>query len=459
MKNEHKLEVYTYHGPGRVQMRASDFAKYDIVLTTYGTLASDYMPKGKASQNPDRKLRATGLYSIEWRRIILDEGHIIRNPSTKGALAAAALTARSKWVLSGTPIVNSLRDLYSLLRFIGVGGGLERLEVFNSALVRPLKAGSESAQLLLKAIMRAFCLRRTKEMKFVDLRLPKLEEYVYRIDFTPKEREKYDALDAEAQGLLQNAEKVAMSGSKGGSAAYTHLLEILLRMRQCCNHWLLCGERVTKLLAQLEAAKTVELTNENKEALQDMLQVQIDCSEDCAVCLEVLHKPVITSCGHAFGRECIETVIEGQHKCPMCRAELKDVTCLVEPRNEFGDIDTTEDDELDLTQSSSKLEALVKILEAGKESGNKTIIFSQWTSFLNIVEARLDRAGYKMCRIDGTMTAPKRDASLQALAEDDDITIMLASLGVCAVGLNLTAANNVILCDTWCECRYPMPKL
>ena len=84
---------------------------------------------------------------------------------------------------------------------------------------------------LLKAIMTAFTLRRRKEMKFVDLRLPKLDEYVHRIEFTKKERERYDALTAEAQGLLKNYEKKAGKQGQGAGQAFQHLLEILLRMR------------------------------------------------------------------------------------------------------------------------------------------------------------------------------------------------------------------------------------
>ena len=125
-------------------------------------------------------------------------------------------------------------------------------------------------------------------------------------------------------------------------------------MRQCCNHWQLCGERITNLLAQLEEQKTVDLNPENKKALQDILQLQIESQEDCAVCLETLHNPVITTCGHSFGQECISKVIEQQQKCPMCRAELKDETCLVPPAHECGDEGA--DDQMDVTQSSSKLE-------------------------------------------------------------------------------------------------------
>ena len=350
-------------------------------------------------------------------------------------------------IRTGTPIVNSLKDLYCLLRFVGITGGLENLEIFNRQLVRPLKQGDQSAISLLKAIMTAFTLRRRKEMKFIDLRLPKLDEYVHRIDFTSKERERYDALNAEAQGLLKNVEKTRGKKNSDAGQAFQHLLEILLRMRQCCNHWQLCGERITNLLAQLEEQKTLDLTPETKKALQDVLQFQIESHEECAICLESLHNPVITTCGHAFGQECISKVIETQKKCPMCRAELPDDTCLVAPANECGD--ESADDEMDLTQSSSKLESMMQILGATKSKGDKTVIFSQWTRFLDIIQARLDRDGYKYCRLDGTMSAQKRDAALQALETDPDCTILLASLGVCAVGLNLTAANQIILSDTW----------
>ncbi|KAK3707764.1 hypothetical protein LTR37_011941 [Vermiconidia calcicola] len=276
-----------------------------------------------------------------------------------------------------------LLDLYSLLRFVGITGGLENLEIFNRVLVRPLKKGDQSATFLLQAVMTAFTLRRRKEMKFIDLRLPKLDEFVHRIEFTKKERDRYNALAAEAQGLLTRYEKKQGRKGKGSGEAFQHLLEILLRMRQCCNHWQLCSERITSLLAQLEEQKTVELTPEDQKALQDMLQVQIQSQEDCPVCLETLHNPVITTCGHAFGQECISKVLEAQHKCPMCRAELKDESCLVSPANECGDENAN--DEMDLTESSSKLDMMMQILGATKNEGNKTIIFSQWTRFLDIV--------------------------------------------------------------------------
>ncbi|CAK1367714.1 unnamed protein product [Cercospora beticola] len=440
-KDGHQLATYIYHGAGRVKMSTKDFAQYDLVITTYGTLASDFA--SGPTKTSERKLRATGLYSHEWRRVVLDEGHNIRNPQTKAAAAANALTARSRWVLTGTPIVNSLKDLCSLLRFVGITGGLEQLDIFNSVLVRPLKLGTRDSSLLLQAIMRAFTLRRRKDMRFIDLKLPELKEFVHRLQFSKEEQQKYDALDGEARGVLKAYQK--KDGS--GQVTYNHLLEILLRMRQVCNHWKLASQRVADLMTQLEKQKTVTLTPETISTLQQVLQVQIDSSEDCAICLETLHSPVITNCGHAFGRDCIVKVIEGQHKCPFCRAELKDEQCLVEPSNEFGDGSDNENRSGD-EGNSSKVDGLLRILGA-VANGEKTIIFSQWKSFLDLLEEPLKQAGLKFCRIDGTMSAQRRDQALEALNNDGETTILLATLGVCAVGLNLTAANNVILCDTW----------
>ncbi|MCJ1394092.1 hypothetical protein MMC18_006970 [Xylographa bjoerkii] len=448
VQKDKPLRVLTYHGSGRKALIPSDFADYDVVITTYGTLSTEYLPSGK--KTPPEKPRSSGLYSVRWRRVILDEGHNIRNPSTKGALAATHIQATNRWVLSGTPIINSLKDLYSLVRFIGLTGGLERFEVFNSVLIRPLKAGREDATLLLQALMGTICLRRRKEMAFIDLRLPELTEYVHRIKFLPQEKEKYDALQAQAKGLLQTYQKRTNQGNgKKAQEAYRHLLEILLRLRQVCNHWKLCAERVTSLMSMLETQKVVDLTPENMKALQDMLQLSIESREDCPICLEDLHNhnPVITHCAHVFGSDCITRVIGTQHKCPMCRAELKDETCLVQPAAEFGE---SADQEIDFDTSSSKIEALLSILKAShRKEGTKLILFSQWTSFLDIVQKQLDEHGYHYTRIDGKMPAARRDEALHALDSDPECTIMLASLGVCAVGLNLVAANQVVLMDSW----------
>jgi SWI/SNF-related matrix-associated actin-dependent regulator of chromatin subfamily A3 len=106
--------------------------------------------------------------------------------------------------------------------------------------------------------------------------------------------------------------------------------------------------------------------------------------------------------------------------------------------------------DFDANDSSSKIEALLAILKAARKgSGNKSVIFSQWTSFLDVIEPHLKRNGFKFVRIDGKMAPPLRDAAMESLEKDPEVTILLASLAVCSVGLNLVAANQVILMDSW----------
>lgn len=131
----------------------------------------------------------------------------------------------------------------------------------------------------------------------------------------------------------------------------------------------------------------------------------------------------------------------------MCRAELRDVSELVQPAVPLGE-SVPVDNVNDRTTPSSKTDVLLNILKATKQS-IKTVVFSRWTSFLDIVEHQLLQQGIKYCRLDGTMNAAARDGTMTSLATDAECVVMLASLAMCSVGLNLVAASQVVLCDTW----------
>ena len=440
IRAENGLKVLVYHGTNRENQRPQDFMEYDIVITTYQTMALEYMPGH--SNKPSPMPRKTGLFSFEWRRIVLDEGHTVRNPKSKMTLGAHALMASSRWVITGTPIVNNLRDLQSHIKFIRLTGGLEQNNIFTGTLMRPLNQQRPEAQILLQALMNTICLRRMKDMKFVDLKLPELESHRYSVPFEAHERVKYDAFAQEAKGILVQFQT---RKNAQGQNTYGSLLEVLLRMRQSCNHWKMCGDkRITDLLELAQQNQKIELNPENLQKLRDLLQLSIDSQEECSVCYESLHNPTITSCAHVFGAECIERVIEIQHKCPMCRGPLQKedlVQPVIEEQVPPFDADT----------SSSKIEALLNILKATRKSNpdNKTVIFSQWTSFLDIVGRQLEKHNFNFCRLDGTMNPANRDKSLSRLENEQSCTIMLASLSVCGVGLNLVAANQVIMSDSW----------
>ncbi|KAF5506564.1 putative SWI/SNF-related matrix-associated actin-dependent regulator of chromatin subfamily A member 3-like 1 [Colletotrichum siamense] len=436
VKKEHLPSIYTYHGSNKVGK--DELAKYQVVITSYNTLAMEGPKKAE-----DSVPKTSPLMQMKWRRVVLDEGHTIRNAKTKAAIAATKLTAQSRWALTGTPIINNIKDFQSLLQFLHITGGVEQPVIFNTVISRPLAQGHQRAETLLQLLMRDLCLRRKKDMKFVDLKLPPKTEYVHRIQFRPDEKNKYEALLNEAKGALEDYR----NQTKAGKGQFQSVLERLLRLRQVCNHWTLCRKRIDDLLKVLEGQSVVSLNPENVKILQEALRLYIETQEDCAVCLDTLDSPVITHCKHVFCRGCITKVIQTQQKCPMCRNQLEEDS-LLEPAPEGGE--EAADDGFDSDGKSSKTEALVKIVQATtKDPKSKIVIFSQWTSFLNIIQAQIAEAGIKFCRIDGSMTAAKRDAAIDALDNDPNTRVMLASLAVCSVGLNLVSADTVILADSW----------
>ena len=98
-------------------------------------------------------------------------------------------------------------------------------------------------------------------------------------------------------------------------------------------------------------------------------------------------------------------------------------------------------------ESSSKIEALVEALEDAAADGHKALVFSQWTSLLDLVEPHLHAAKVAFTRLDGTTR--DRAAVVTAFQDEAGPPVMLVSLKAGGTGLNLTAADHVFLLDPW----------
>lgn len=105
----------------------------------------------------------------------------------------------------------------------------------------------------------------------------------------------------------------------------------------------------------------------------------------------------------------------------------------------------------DLFKTSTKIRKMIDILKHTRDNnpGEKTIIFSQFTSMLDLIEQPLKKHGFRFCRYDGSMSSMLREKSLERLKYDRYCTVMLISLKCGSLGLNLTSANRVILMDIW----------
>ena len=218
----------------------------DVILTSYGTLARDLAYHLKR----------------EYRAIVVDEASLMRNPDTDHAKALAKLRATCRVALTGTPIENGVKDLWSIFRFIQPGwlGGREE---FRDRYEQPLAIGENPGAVIerLRLKISPFLLRRTKEQ--VAPELPSklfIDEFC---DLSPDQQAVYKELLIEGR---KRVDAIADSGNKG--AARMQMLTALLRLRQtCCDLALLKNERFNQLAVARRSAKLQRLLELIEEAV------------------------------------------------------------------------------------------------------------------------------------------------------------------------------------------------
>lgn len=131
LKPEYKLNVFVLHGDKR-KTTFEKLKRYDVVLTTFGTMGSELKRREEwderrrfASQNEANMLedaRSLAVLGPEsaWYRVIIDEAQCIKNRGTRAAVACCALNATYRWCMSGTPMMNNVGELHSLLKFLRI---------------------------------------------------------------------------------------------------------------------------------------------------------------------------------------------------------------------------------------------------------------------------------------------------------------------------------------------------
>ena len=189
------LRVRAFHGAARGSV-AESAAGADVVVTTYGLLARD-----------------ESLAQAQWHRVVLDEAQAIKNPDTRAARAARALTARHRLVVTGTPVENHLGDLWSLMAF-AQPGLLPRRKQFTTRYA----SGDPAEMARLRAVVAPFLLRRVKTDPGILPDLP--DRQVIRADCTLTREQvgAYEAVVADMMGALEELRRAAASGSSGDGA-------------------------------------------------------------------------------------------------------------------------------------------------------------------------------------------------------------------------------------------------
>ncbi len=221
-----QLRVHDYSGAGR---ESGDFAEYNLVLTTYGTLRKDILH----------------LKSIAFDYVVLDEAQAVKNSSSESAKAVRLLRANHRLAMSGTPVENHLGELWSLFEFLNPGM-LGSASVFKNTGGAARNADEDTRRLLRQAL-RPFILRRTKDQ--VARELPAKTEQTLICELDPPQRKLYNELRQHYRdNLLQKVRHQGLAKSK------IMVLEALLRLRQAaCHPGLIDAERSGEPSAKLDA--------------------------------------------------------------------------------------------------------------------------------------------------------------------------------------------------------------
>ena len=555
VETSHALKVIVHHGPQRTK-RFQDLKKYDVVITTYQILVSEF----GSSSNEEKGIKV-GCFGLHWYRVILDEAHTIKNRNAKATQACYALRSEYRWCLTGTPIQNNLDELQSLIKFLRIRP-YDDLREWKDQIDRPMKNGrGDVAIKRLRHYLKIFMKRRTKDILKEDGALnpggkpsaagmanttgfkvtERKIEKVYA-EFSPEERQFYTRLEQRTDASLEQM----MSGEK---VSYASALVLLLRLRQACNHPKLVAGKLAKDSEALSAEATSTKAKSSSAEVDEMADMFGNLgvgSKKCEVCQLELGKEAIAE-GAIRCLDCeadLETVSKKrksrkdqkkkEHHCeqksasqvvsrkPRNRAIIEDSDdednegqwvvpekdrgaltlgkaggsddenaegggeWLVDSDDETfpdlrtiskvkviqkaaldssdeeqdsdedsksgseveGEFQSSDDEEAQLVTvvASTKINHLLRILS--KEAAqHKFIVFSQFTSMLDLIEPFLRQKGYKFTRYDGSMKNDLREASLSKLRNDKNCRILLCSLKCGSLGLNLTAATRVVILE------------
>ena len=461
---ENKLNVLVYHGTNAKckKMTVKDLKKFDVIMVSYNSLESLHRKEVKGwSRGEDIVKEASPLHAIHFHRLILDEAHSIKSRNTGVAKACFALTGTYKWCLSGTPVQNRIGEFFSLLRFLEVRpfadyfcrsckceklhwatdddhmcvacnhGASEHISVFNQELLNPITGDDvdlrEQALAKLHMITARIMLRRMKRDHTNSMELPMKDIIIHNEFFSEIERDfstsimsnsnrKFDTYVA--QGVMLNN--------------YANIFGLIMQMRQVANH--------PDLLLKKKAA----------EGSQNVYV--------CNICDEPAEDAIRSHCRHEFCRACVKDYMDTceasgtDADCPRCHIAL---TIDFEQPELEQDEDSVKKTsiinriKMENWTSSTKIEMLVYDLYKlrSKKQTLKSIVFSQFTSMLQLIEWRLRRAGFNTVMLDGSMTPAMRQKSIDHFMTNPDVEVFLVSLKAGGVALNLTEASRVFIVD------------
>lgn len=478
------LTYYVFHGSSRTT-NFLELAKYDLVITTYSTILSEI--SGRNAKRPFSPLTKMCMF-----RIVLDEAHTIREQNAQQTQAILSLHAQRRWSVTGTPVQNRLEDLLSVTKFLKLSP-YDEGQSFRQYIINPMKTGDPNVLKSLRVIVDSFTLRRVKDT----IKLTPREDKIIYLEFSEKENQVHEFFRAESQGMMRVI--AGESRTKLGGRMYHHVLKAMMILRQVSAHGkeLLDVEDRERIkgLSMNDAIDLEESDPENtgfatdKKAYGMFSLMQESSADQCARCNKRLEEPVpengnvetnrmapmafFLPCYDVLCPDCFANWLQDPEsqgsdqgiRCRVCEGWILMTWSIITPAGldeylaqqaherqsqrhikKFGEYEGPHTKTRALIQHLQ--ESAAESAELINEPPIKSVVFSAWTSHLDLIEIALRDNGFDgFGRLDGTMSLSQRSKTLETFAKDNSMTILLATIGAGGVGLNLTSASRVFVME------------
>ncbi|KAL4151136.1 hypothetical protein PRNP1_008085 [Phytophthora ramorum] len=331
----------------------------------------------------------------EWDYVVLDEGHRIRNPDAETTLACKQLRTVHRIILSGTPIQNRLRELWSLFDFV-YPGRLGTLPTFDDEFVLPIRAGGYATATKMQVLMAYKCALALKDL---------IEPFLLR-------RTK--------QEVLMNGASGSMGALLPGKREQILFCRLTKRQRALYKRFLASPEVASVLRRDIRPFRAISVLRH--------------------ICN---HPDLLASFGDGKLADKKRQTYDEEDE----EEGLTNIAGLLDETDE--DKDEGEGDELfGAASASGKMVVLQKVLALWKEQGHRVLIFTQTRGMLDILESFMSRLGHACCRLDGTTAVAERQQRLDAFNDpDSELFAFLLTTRAGGIGVNLVGADRVVVFD------------
>ncbi|PGH23872.1 hypothetical protein AJ80_02121 [Polytolypa hystricis UAMH7299] len=385
-----KLSVMPYYADQatRADIREQIINERDdinVVVTTY-TIAK-------------AKVDASFLRSMNFCVCVYDEGHMLKSSKSVLYEKLIRIPARFRLLLTGTPLQNNLQELASLLGFILPSVFKEHkedLEYIFRAKAKTLD-NTHSALLSAQRIARAksmlapFVLRRKKH-QVIDL-----PAKIARVEYCEMNAAQREIYDNETEGVRQ-----LIADRAAGKKVSNKSANILMKLRQAAIHPLFYRRLYDE----------ATLTHISKACLKDEKWAESDPNQ---IFIDL-------------------TPYNDFEVHTLCASNPKSLGKFALKNEEW--------------MMSGKVEKLCELLKKFKENGDRTLVFSQFTMVMDILEDVLETLQMQFFRLDGSTSVEDRQSTLDAFHDNTDIPVFLLSTKAGGAGINLACANKVIIFDS-----------